>query len=273
MNLFNDIDYAKKCINNNLSEKLNSFTSNNLIKPLKKESLHDKKVLVIDNTGDIILNLITNNCTKIENIPQHPLSKYYYELKKAIIKNKTLEEYIKFFSYYNYSGDLCNPYTFDKNVYNSISNSLKEEYKYFWDELFETFDTLDIRKELFNDIELDTETLKKYNNYFNEDDYKILQKRINSGKLNYYESLFDVENKYNIIFIHELYDNLQDKNDLRKFKKIVDKLKNDNLEQAGKLFLAYTHNEYEFNNIKNNFKEDELEQKGTNNVLVYIRKK
>jgi len=53
----------------------------------------------------------------------------------------------------------------------------------------------------------------------------------------------------------------------------VDKLKNDNLEQAGKLFLAYTHNEYEFNNIKNNFKEDELEQKGTNNVLVYIRKK
>lgn len=133
-------------------------------KHLINNKFTDKSILIIDETGDIIFDVIKFRPKKIDFYFKNNFSKYYIELKIAFIKQCNYSKYIKFFIKTNDTESL-----FNYNDYYKISIYLNEPTRLFWDALYENtnYDGAKIRNsDLFeqNDTEINKYPDEKYYN-------------------------------------------------------------------------------------------------------------
>lgn len=145
----------------------------NVIANIKR--ITNKKVLVVDEMGDIIAILIKGRPKEIHYYLENIFAKYYIELKYAFALRNNYKSFTDFFVMTNKNDKL-----FSYNKYYEISKYLTEQTRLFWDALYENsnYDGMKIRKsELF--------VQKNYNlqNYITEKDYNMIRKRMPYVKL------------------------------------------------------------------------------------------
>lgn len=109
-------------------ENIYLFTNENLNIYLKRLKLKDKRVLTVGSSGDQILYSILNGAKEVVCVDLCPISKYYYDLKVACIKNLSFEQ----FSLFAYEGRLI----YSPSTYKKVSHDIVGESREFWDHLF-----------------------------------------------------------------------------------------------------------------------------------------
>lgn len=176
------------------------FSQKNMIKHIIRKAKNknlinnkftDENILIVDETGDIIFDVIKYKPKKIDFHLKNNFSKYYIELKIAFIKENNYSKYVKFFIKTDYSNSL-----FNYKDYYKISMYLSETTRLFWDALYENtnYDGMKIRNsDLFeqNDHEA--------NNYPDQKYYNIVKNNIGKVKIQYIEEIQDKKYDYLII--------------------------------------------------------------------------
>lgn len=182
-----DLKSAKKyayhiCLENKVLDsfdKIYPFTTENINGYFKKEDIENKKVLTVGSSSDQALNAYIMGAKEITIFDVNPFTKYYFELKKQAIINLELNEFIEFISYLNYpKPHLKNNNSLNEDTYKKISSNLSKESLEFWNYLYDIFKYRFIRQRLFTDDEYSYKYIKQFNNYLNEQNYKLLQHSI-----------------------------------------------------------------------------------------------
>ena len=150
-------------------EKLYLFSNENLGTYYKRLDLDGKRVLTVGSSGDQILYSLYFGADEVVCYDICPLSKYYFELKVACIKNLSFEEFNKLID--------LSKMIFSEEVYAKVSHDLNGESRLFWDSLY---------LEGFNDYDYDINRLHwkllsndVYTN--NKEIYNQLQKILRAG--------------------------------------------------------------------------------------------
>lgn len=151
-------------------DKIYPFTTENIAGYLPLFDMKDKSLLTVGSSCDQAFNGILLESKNVTVFDICPFVKEYYYLKKAGIENFSREEFLKFFCY---KGSLIdNRKAFDKDLFNSLKNSLKNndyESFLFWDKLFSEYNGLKIRARLFKDDEYSERSICKINEYLKDD--------------------------------------------------------------------------------------------------------
>ena len=147
-----------------------SFTTENISGYINEFELKNKSLLTVGSSGDQVINAILHNCKDVTLYDIVPDSRYYYYLKCAGMISLGRTEFLKFFRYRDYY--CCykeNKDVFSHSVYNSKIKDVLRELDYesflYFDELFNTFTGLTIRKALFVDDEDLLSNIRKSNDY------------------------------------------------------------------------------------------------------------
>ena len=150
-------------------EKLYLFSNENLGTYYKRLDLDGKRVLTVGSSGDQILYSLYFGADEVVCYDICPLSKYYFDLKVACIKNLSFEEFNKLID--------LSKMIFSEEVYAKVSHDLNGESRLFWDSLY---------LEGFNDYDYDINRLHwkllsndVYTN--NKEIYNKLQKILRAG--------------------------------------------------------------------------------------------
>ena len=109
-------------------EKVYLFSNENLGTYYKRLNLNGKKVLTVGSSGDQILYSLYNGADEVVCYDICPLSKYYFDLKVACIKNLSFEEFNKLID--------LSKMIFSEEVYAKVSHDIKGESRLFWDSLY-----------------------------------------------------------------------------------------------------------------------------------------
>jgi len=191
--------------------RLYLFSNENLAGYLYGNKYRNRRALTVGSSADQVLNLINYNCQDITLVDINPFVKYYYELKKAAIFGLNRDEYLKFFTDNRTFIKAFNP-TFSRQTYNKIKKYLSEEGKIFWDSLFEIFDPVIIKKNLFMSSGLSKGNLIKNNDYLGENDFRELRRKIERSKITFNVDDIDKRNltysQYDYIFLSNVFDYL-----------------------------------------------------------------
>lgn len=190
--LSEDIAIAQKIVEkNNFSNITNQIyhdtsfiyaTTNERINMYQEYLKNKNKVLSVIASGDQILNTILENSFNIDGYDISRFPKYFMELKRAAVLELSLEEYIDFFFHIDYHKNE----EYD-DLYDKLRLSLDEEYRKFWDNLFNFFDWYDIyHSTLFSSQSVSTETILQNNEYLNLQKYQLLKKLLPKANINYY---------------------------------------------------------------------------------------
>lgn len=162
---------------------------------LKHFDLKDKVCATIQGSSDHIFELHLKGAKKIIGIDTNPLTQYPFYLKQAAFKVlETKEDFIKFFSYFDTIGPCANnPNSFDRDIYLEIEKYLTDRGKIFWHELFNNYDPLKIRKNLFQLFdEPKPYVLVKIVKYLEQESYEYLRK--NAENINFEFLNVDIRN-------------------------------------------------------------------------------
>lgn len=244
--------------------RLYSFTNENLKAYMNLFKYHGKKVLTTGSSCDQALNLISYRCKDISVFDINPFVKYYYELKKAAILYLDQPKYLDFFHGYREKNSfLTNRIkVLDKETYNKISKYMDEDSKKFWDELFNKYDSLKIKKNLFMIGEEKSRNNIIYNNrYLEHDNYMNLRNEFDKANVKFYHDSLPamrlIEDEYDYIFLSNIFDyifNLPSKmideydEVMVGYKVVLEKVMN-KLKDGGTLFYHYVwdakDNDYE----------------------------
>ena len=159
------------------------FTTENISGYIDDFDLKDKSLLTVGSSGDQVLNAILKGCRDITLLDINPYTKFYYYLKAASIITLGYDEFMDFFRYKDYPRCFKNNYnTFSKEVYDRVKDILRildYESSLFWDELFNNFDSIDIRNNLFSSDEgVNSEIIESNLYLINKDNYNILKNNL-----------------------------------------------------------------------------------------------
>lgn len=191
------IEKACKVIENGCLDKYTSgeylrifsFTNENL----SYMGLFDykgKNVLTTGSSLDQTINLISCGCKDITILDTNPFVIDYGNLKIAAHKLLDPKDFLCFL----HGTELHSLFSkskivFDPDTYSRISKEIPEESRKFWDTLFNKYDPVTIKKQLFNlDDELSKKSIIKNNYYLDPENYKKVR------------GLYD---KVNIKFCHD----------------------------------------------------------------------
>ena len=220
------------------------FTTENIFGYINDFNLNNKSLLTLGSSCDQTINASMYNCKDITVLDICPFTKFYFYLKKAAITSLSYEEFLLFFCYRNFYPHLKdNNDSFNKETYLNLKQLLKlfdyESYL-FWDELFNTYDSLTIRKNLFNYDEDDKKVLKVTNLYLSNKK-KFNECKINIKNINPKFIVGDIKNvkldrNYDNIWLSNLGQYLK----IKELKDIVDKLSL-NLNEEGKMLVCYLY--------------------------------
>ena len=124
--------------------------------------------LCVASSGDHMLHAILKGTDKIVMFDINKLTSYYCNLKLAAVKSLSHKEFFDFF------GKCCDlsPMLSRRDLFEKIKSSLKEEDKYFWEELYKV--GLIESDKLFNLI-----CTPMDNAYYDKDKYERLQENAN----------------------------------------------------------------------------------------------
>ena len=159
------------------------FTTENIYGYINKFDLNNKSLLTVGSSGDQVINASLFNCKNITVVDICPYTKFYFYLKKASILTLEYEEFLEFFCYSNYSKvNDGNKGIFNKEKFIKIRNILRlldyEPYL-FWDDLFQEFNSVQIRTGVFSEDYDYVNVLKKVNPYmYNEEYFKKTKEMI-----------------------------------------------------------------------------------------------
>ncbi len=196
MTLEKNLEMATKIIQNGFAntlylrkfEQIYPFANENLKAAFKNFDFTGKKCLTVLASSDQALEMISKGAKKIVTFDINPLTKYYFELKKAaLIANFSLEEYLNYFSYYQegYPNLIINKESFNQSAFAKIKPYLEKESYLFWHYLYQRYEPLIIRKCLFSYDEINQKTLPKSLSYLENNNFIQLKKRIKNIKNNF----------------------------------------------------------------------------------------
>ena len=233
------------------------FTTENISGYIDKFNLINKSLLTVGSSSDQAINAIFNGCSDISVVDINPYTKFYYYLKVACLIELDLDEFLKFLRFKDYPKVFNdNKEVFNKEIYDKIKITLRlldyESYL-FWDELFNTFSSIDIRN-LFSNDEYRTNVIKYCNKYLkNIESYEITRAKIKSIRPNFIEgNLFDIviNKKFDNIWLSNIgtYIKVDD------LKKLIDKLVL-LLNKNGLILISYLYDTTINSEYKPNFKE------------------
>ena len=223
------------------------FTTENINGYIRYFDLNNKSLLTVGSSADQVINAILLNCRDITVIDINSFTKFYYYLKVACIIDLEFKEFCDFFCYRDYP-KYCknNKDVFFIDTYNKIKSSLRlldyESYL-FWDELFNTYNGEDIRKEIFSYDEDMLESLECMNLYMsNIENFNMVKEKLKKVRPKFIiNNIFDatLDKKFDNIWLS----NMACYHKVDKFKKMVDKIYK-NLNDDGKLLMAYLYDFY-----------------------------
>lgn len=183
------------------------FATENISGYIDKFDLKDKSLLTVGSSGDQVINAILYGCKKISVLDINPYTKFYYYLKIASILDLNLDEFMTFLRFKRYPSTFKdNKDVFNSQLYNKIKTTLRNldyESYLFWDELFQSFNPIDIRNNLFSLDEDHNRIITKSNPYLqNQDSYELVRNKLKTISPTFIiEDLFKVE-------LQEKYDNI-----------------------------------------------------------------
>ena len=228
MNLGKQMRKAKNIVNYSslgVFDNIYDFTTENLNCYMNEFNLENSSLFTVESSGDQVLNAISKGCTNITLVDINPFSLHYLNLKIAVIKTFTKEEFENFLICGN--SDSIN-YFFSKKLYNEIRNKLgdiNKESKYFWDFLYDYM----IGYTLFQSYNSYNE-IKEFNCYLkNDTEYNKLKymldyaniKFINKNIFNIKD--YEIDKKYDNILLSNIYDYNNKLFRLKKFKKALNR--------------------------------------------------
>ena len=252
------INEAIKIIQNNKPtifgiEKYQSiymFTTENINGVINSLEVKDKNILTVSASGDHIFNMLLNGAKSIEAYDINYFAKYYFYLKEAAIRTLTYKEFINFFFSKTYS---FNKHIFEDKLFFKVVDNIKDkEAKIFWDILISGVGGKKLyNSNLFFKNYYPKNTYIECNDYLkNEENYKVLQQLLNDYTYTFYlvnifNNLSNIPTKkYDIIYLSNILDRLNNKNKLetvKQIKEIISKLK-EYLSNDGILGVCYLYN-------------------------------
>jgi len=221
------------------------FTTENISGYINNFNLNNKSLLTLGSSGDQVINASIIGCKDISVLDICPFSKYYFYLKKASILSLTYQEFLYFFCYRDFPKTFVNNNeAFNKKTFLKLKETLKaldNESFVFWNNLYDLFSPITVRKELFSYDEYKIKILSNLNLYLNNEssfyECKNKLKNINPKFIT-----GDIRN----VKLNRDYDNIWLSNlglylGTKDLKKLVDKLFN-NLDNEGKMLICYLYN-------------------------------
>jgi len=153
--------------------KMYPFTTENISGYINHFDLKDKSLITVGSSSDQVINAALMDCKDITLLDINIYTKFYFYLKAAALIELNKEEFLNFLRFQDYPKVFKNnKEVFDINIYNKIKSTLRlldyESYL-FWNELFSTFEPLEIRQNLFSHDEGRTEEIVSSNLYLKND--------------------------------------------------------------------------------------------------------
>ena len=218
------------------------FTTERIDGYINEFELENRSLLTIGSSGDQVINAVLHNCKDITLYDINPLSKYYYYLKCAALICLTYDEFLEFLRFRGYIEWRDNLNVFNLKSYNKLRDTLRlldyESFLYF-DELFNTFSNITIRKVLF-EYDEDKKAIIS-NNYLNNNIlYEEVKQKLKNVKIKFIcADICDIDNsiKYDNIWLSNYLTWVADK---EKILEIIDKAY-DALNKDGKLLVSYLY--------------------------------
>lgn len=228
--------------------KIYTMTTENIYEFINHYNLENKDVLTVMGSGDHALNSYLLGAKTVTCFDINPLAQIMYDLKRNIILNYDLNDFLDFFDIKNYDY-ISNIDKFDKNIIKELKNKLNNN-------TYEFFNYFYTHRMYFDDIfyhfNYDLNTLSNMNGYLNEDSYDYLKDILNNKDINFIESnIIDLKNKllnkkYDLIllsnisdYIYMIYPNNSLNNYYNLIMDLVDNLNNYGIIEVGYL---YAHN-------------------------------
>lgn len=226
------------------------FTTINMKEYLAPFDLKDKTCATIQGSSDHIFEIFLKQPKKIIGIDTNPLTEHYFYLKFAafnVLANP--DEFFKFFRWHDYPF-FCkdNRDAFDKELFQEISKYLIGDSKPFWEDLFRTYEPLDIRTNLFTRDEGNNEEINGALSYITPENYEYI--RNNLDKLDFtflnedirtlalkLEEKIDFLTLSNlIIYAHDMYPDCP----IYNFKQLIEDLST-KLSKEGQIVIGYLY--------------------------------
>lgn len=246
-NLSFNLEKAKQICSNQLlldkEHKIDSFTSINISGYFRQIDVNNKKLLTVGNSSDEVFDSVFFGASEVTLCDDNPYTLYYYYLKLAGMFSLTYKEFEWFF--YKY---LINKYhnnkMFSKKLYRKIKPVLyllDQDSFYFFDTLFEEYDSNVIRNNLFNDNGYHNKALRNFNIYlrneltYNKTKHSI--ERINFNFINKDILKINLKDKYDVINLASICT----KSSLYKMVNIINHLTN-NIDDDGLMIIGYLWN-------------------------------
>lgn len=145
-------------------------------------SIANQPALTITGSLDQALFLAQNGASSIDAFDRNPLVKYYGELKLAAIRCLSREEFLEFIP----TSD--NPdASFSPKICNEIFYEMPEDAQKFW---FSIYRNVKDSRKIANLFRTEMVPLISDANYYSEENYDNLQKRLNQINLRFYTADF-----------------------------------------------------------------------------------
>lgn len=236
--------------------KIYSFSTENLAEMFNKIDVSNKKVLVVQSSGDHAINALLNGASRIDCFDINIVTKYYFNLKLAVLKT-----FPNVFDFYNFL--YCSSRCFLLEAYEMIRENMSFEDRVFFDSVYK-FDLFFKNSKFLNDVFYDSVFYKneayrnccsvpsmgRVNPYINEKTYEKAREKADSYNGDFYN--VDVkrlkkcigDKKYDVIllsnlcqYIDTIFNGLHN---IPKYASLVDELMN-NLYDGGLILFGYVY--------------------------------
>lgn len=220
------------------------FTTENIAGYINEFDLKNKSLLTVGSSGDQAINAIFNGCKDISVLDINPYTKFYYYLKVASILSLNLNEFMRFLRFKSYPNTFQdNKDIFNKESYNKLKSTLRSldyESYLFWNELFNKFNPIIIRNNLFSTDENIDRIVSNCNLYLQDsikyENTKNKIKNINPNFINGDLFKINLQKKYDSIWLSNIGTYL--KEDL--IKTMTDKVTK-SLNTNGNILISYLY--------------------------------
>ena len=239
-------------ININVSNNYSStylFSTENIRGFSNKLPLKNNNVLTVCSSGDQAFNFILNGAKKVDLFDINIFTKYYFYLKKAAIMALSYDEFLDFF--FNKKRRTQNSCLY---IYLSLRKFINDdEIRLFWDYLFSKYqNNIFYNSNFIYNINYKKNSIIQYNDYLlNEDNYNKLKKNLTDSNFNFYSTdifseLVPSDNKYDIVYLSNIFDYLIYKDDLKFYNKIKEIIKNfDSISNDDRIIINYLYCYYD----------------------------
>ena len=218
------------------------FATESIANYIKYFNLKGKSLLTVGSSGDQVINAALYGCKDITLFDMVPDAIYYYYLKVAGLISLSMDEFLKFFRYYDFDGSARNLRVFNKESYEKLRDTLRllnyESFLYF-DEFFSNFSGDTIRRNFFKGDENSNTIIKRINPYLSSNiDYENAKEKVKKIDLKFIcKNILDIDSEktYDNIWLSNVADYLR----THEQEMIMTDKTYKCLNQGGKLLLSY----------------------------------